>query len=127
MITGAGANVARKDHFPLSVPCDAPAISLTVANGVHMPNSGARRVVTFSKDGTRVERIFYEADVEMPILSVAELSDEGERGSEVCFRRRDGYIEDSHTGRQCFFVTLKGEYLVKLYVPKRSGPQCLPK
>ena len=83
-----------------------------------MPNSGARRVVTFSKGGTRVERIFYEADVEMPILSVAELSDEGERGSEVRFRRRDGYIEDSHTGRKCFFVKLKGVFVVKLYVPK---------
>ena len=65
VVSGAGANVARKDHFPQSVHCNAPALSLTVANGVHMPNSGARRVVTFSKDGTRVERIFYEADVEM--------------------------------------------------------------
>ena len=33
--SGAGANVARKDHFPQSVPCDAPATSLTVANGTH--------------------------------------------------------------------------------------------
>ena len=45
-------------------------------NGVHMPNSSARKIVTFSKAGTRVERISYEADVETPVLSVAELSDE---------------------------------------------------
>ena len=122
--SGAGANVARKDHFPNSVPCDAPAISLTVANGVHMPNSGARRVVSYNKDGTKVERIFYEADVEMPILSVAELSDEGECGAEVRFLKRDGYIEDIQTGRRCLFVKLKGVYFVKLYVPKGTAPKC---
>ena len=121
--SGAGANVARKSHFPASTACDAPAISLTVANGVHMPNSGARRVITYNKDGTKVERIFYEADVEMPILSVAELADEGVEGSEVRFRKKDGYIEDTHTGRRCLFVKKKGVYFVKLYVPKGTAPQ----
>ena len=121
--SGAGANVARKNHFPASTACDAPAISLTVANGVHMPNSGARRVVSYNKDGTKVERIFYEADVEMPILSVAELSDEGVEGSEVRFRKKGGYIEDTHTGRRCLFVKKKGVYFVKLYVPKGTAPQ----
>ena len=110
------------EEFP-----ETPAIYLTVADGVHMPKSSARRVVTFSKDGTRVERIFYEADVELPVLSMADQSDEGESGSEVCFRRRDGYIEDAHSGRRCFFLKLKDVYVVELYVPKVSGSQCLPK
>ena len=121
--SGAGASVARKDRFPASTACDAPAISLTVANGVHMPNSGARRVITYNKDGTKVERIFYEVDVEMPILSVAELSEEGVEGSEVRFRKKGGDMEDTLTGRRCLFVKRKGVYFVKLYVPKGTASQ----
>ena len=59
----------------------------------------------------------------MPILSVAELADEGVEGSEVRFRKKDGYIEDTHTGRRCLFVKKKGVYFVKLYVPKGTAPQ----
>ena len=39
--SGAGANVARRDHFPNFRPVDAPRIPLTVANGETIANQGA--------------------------------------------------------------------------------------
>ena len=51
---------------------------------------------------------FRDMEVEMPILSVAELSKEGKEGSDVRFRRRDGFIEDVATGHKEFFVKRKG-------------------
>ena len=116
--SGAGANVARKNHLPHSDPVDAPAISLTAANGSALPNRGARAVTTMGKNGVSTTRRFYDADVEMPILSVAELSDEGSEGSDVRFRRRDGYVEDNKSGSREYFVKRRGVYFTKLYVPR---------
>ena len=116
--SGAGANVARRDHFPNFRPVEAPKISLTIANGDVMRNQGAGEVTSFSRDGTKSTRVFYEAPVEMPILSVAELSKEGDFGSEVRFRVKDGIICDNLTGRQVHFVKRKGVYFMRLYFPK---------
>ena len=118
--SGAGANVARREHFSNFKPVAAPPISLTIANGDTMHNKGAGEVVSYSRDGTASKRVFYEAPVEMPILAVAELSKEGELGSEVQFRMRDGFITDSLTGRRVQFVKRKGVYFMKLYFKKSS-------
>ena len=118
--SGAGANVARKDQFPASRIVKAPAISLTAANGEALPNRGAIEVTTMAQNGTPVNRRFYDADVEMPILSVAELSLEGQQGSDVRFRRKDGYIEDLASGHCELFVKRKGVYFTKMYVPRPS-------
>ena len=116
--SGAGANVARRNHFPHSRKVKAPEISLTAANGSDLPNRGAREIVTRDKDGVAVKRIFYDADVEMPILSVAEISQEGSQGSDVRFRRKDGYVENNATGHRSYFVKRRGVYFTKLYVLK---------
>ena len=118
--SGAGANVARKNQFPNSVPVDAPPIALTVANGETLPNRGARKVVCTNPDGTQRTRIFYEADVDMPILSVAEISQEGSQGSEVSFRKRNGFIEDVQSGQRMHFIKRKGVYFIRLRVPKNG-------
>ena len=110
--------MARRDQFESSEPVDAPPISLTVASGDILPNKGARQVTFINPDGTTRKRIFYEADVDMPILSVAEISNEGDGGSEVRFRRKDGFIEDLHTGKKLLFIKRKGVYFVKLYMPR---------
>ena len=118
--SGAGANVARRDHFPNFTPVKAPQISLTIANGDVMANQGAGEVVSYSRDGSKSRRVFYEAPVEMPILAVAELSKEGEMGSEVRFRMRDGFIVDNLTGRRVQFAKRKGVYFMKLYFQKNK-------
>ena len=47
--SGAGANVARRNHFPSFKPVKAPQISLTIANGDVMANQGAGEVVSYSR------------------------------------------------------------------------------
>ena len=85
-----------------------------------MENQGAGQVTSFSRDGARSTRVFYEAPVEMPILSVAELSKEGEFGSEVRFGIKDGVVVDNLTGKRVFFVKRKGVYFMRLYFPKSN-------
>ena len=120
--SGAGANVARKSHFPHSEPVDAPAITLSAANGELIPNIGAHRVYSRHRDGTQTSRVFYHANVDMPILSVTELTQEGESGTETRFRKRDGIMVDNATGRRRHFLKRKGVYFIKLYA-KKSGHQ----
>ena len=120
--SGAGANVARREHLPHSRQTkSAPKISLTVANGETLPDHGARAVTCYNRSGSRCDRIFYEAPVEMPILSVTELSKEGNSGSEIRFRSRDGEIIDNATGKKCHCVRRMGVYFMRLYFPKSPG------
>ena len=65
--SGAGANVARKEHFPSSKRVSAPKISPTVANGEVLPNQRARAVECHDRYGSHRSRMFYEAPVKMPI------------------------------------------------------------
>ena len=120
--SGAGANVARREHIPHSRRArSAPRISLTIANGDTLPNRGARVVTCYDRSGAKCDRLFYEAPVEMPILSVTELSKEGRSGSEVRFRIQDGDIIDNFTGKKCHFVKRMGVYFMRLYFPKPTG------
>ena len=86
-----------------------------------MENNGAGEVVSYSGDGVMSKRVFYEAPVEMPILAVTELAQEGELGSEVRFRTKDGCIIDNLTGRRAHFVKRKGVYFMRLYFPKNES------
>ena len=113
--SGAGANVGRRKHFSNFKDVKAPQISLTIANGETMANKGAGEVMSYSRDGKATKRIFYEADVDMPILSVAELAKEGELGSEIRFRAKDGIMIDNLTEGLTSFVKRKGVYFVRLY------------
>ena len=116
--SGAGVNCASRKHFPTATPVEAPEVILTTANGKSMPNQGAMKVVTLSKEGIERERIFYDAPVDMPILSVAELSHEGPEGSETRFRKTNGFVEDNSNGDRQHFVKRKGVYFMKLYTKR---------
>ena len=119
--TGAGVNCGSKAHFPDAIPVEAPEVLLTTASGDPLPNKGAMKVVTKSKEGVTRERIFYDAPVDIPILSVAEVSQEGLEGSDTLFRRIDGYIEDSQTHERQHFVKRKGVYFMKLYIERHKN------
>ena len=121
MDSGAGANVAKRSQFPIFTPVDAPPISLTIANGDTMENNGAGKVTTYTRDGHATTRVFYEAPVDMPILAVSEVAKEGELGSEIKFRAKDGLMVDNLTGRRTHFVKRKGVYFMRMYVRKSSS------
>ena len=117
--SGAGVNCGTKKQFPSAVPCEAPAITLTTADGKKMNNQGAMKVTTKSREGIVTERIFYDAPVEMPILSVAGIAQEGNLGSTTTFRLKDGYIENNENRQRQHFVKRKGVYFMKLYTKRR--------
>ena len=119
--SGAGVNVAKDDQFVESEDVEAPTVILSTADGALLPNSGAMKVTTRSKEGIIVERTFYKAPVAMPILAVAELTKEGDMGSTTGFRQRDGYIENNADHKRQHFVKRKGVYFMKLYTRKRSN------
>lgn len=119
--SGAGVNVAKSDQFDDTEDVDAPTVVLSTADGALLPNSGAMRVTTKSKEGIVVERTFYKAPVAMPILAVAELTKEGDMGSTTGFRQRDGYIENNADHKRQHFVKRKGVYFMKLYTKKKSN------
>lgn len=114
--SGVGASVANISTFARTEPVQAPAISLCTANGEPLPHSGAHRVTSYHKDGTQIGRVFYDANVEMPILAVSDLSQEGHAGSEVCLRHRDGYMRYLHNGHRQHVVKRRGVYFTKMYV-----------
>ena len=117
--SGAGVNVAKGDQFECAEDVEAPPVFLTTANCEHMPNSGAMKVQTMSKEGIVTDRTFYKAPVDMPILAVTELTKEGPQGSTIGFRQNNGFIEDNVTHRRQHFVKRKGVYFMKQYT-KRS-------
>ena len=99
---------------------DAPPVNLSTANGEPLPNCGAHRIFSYTRSGHRVGRVFYDANVEMPILAVSELSKEGPRGSEIQLRANDGFIRDLSTGFKQPVVKRRGVYFTKLLVKKSS-------
>ena len=118
--SGAGADVARTSVFSESSPVTAPSITLSTANGEALHHHGAHRLTAYNQDGSAVDRVFYNADVEMPILAVSELSKEGPSGSEVRLRLKDGYIRYFHTGNRQRVVKRRGVYFTKRYVRKSN-------
>ncbi len=66
------------------------------------------------------ERIFYDAPVEMPILSVAGIAREGIEGSSTKFREFNGYIKNKLTKERQQFVKRRGVCFIKLFT-KRGG------
>ena len=116
----AGVDCATRKQFPNSIPCEAPQITLTCADGKQVQNQGARKVITRSKEGIVTTRVLYDAPVEMPILSVSGISQEGSAGSTTAFQQRGGYIEDNCNRQRQHFVKRKGVYFMKLFNKRRG-------
>ena len=117
--SGAGVNCASRKQFPHAESVPAPEVQLTTAGGETLPNRGAMKVTTTSQEGIVRERVFYDAPVDMPIISIAEVSHEGSAGSSTQFRRLDGFIEDNATSEKQHFVKRKGVYFMKIFVKKK--------
>ena len=54
----------------------------------------------------------------MPIMSVGELSANGEMGSNVLFGEREGHLIDIKTNATSKFYRRRGVYFMKIYVLK---------
>ena len=73
-----------------------------------------------SAEGNQITLTFEDADVDIPIVSVGELSANGELGSNVLFGERDGHIIDIKTNAASRFYKRRGVYFMKLFVRKNK-------
>ena len=79
---------------------------------------GCFQLKALSAEGNEVTQTFGDADVDMPIMSVGELSSNGTLGSTVLFNEHDGHIIDIKTDATSKFYKRRGVYFMKIYVPK---------
>ena len=117
--TGAGANVAyRKRHFPEAQVTQPRGPRLTTASGADLPSDGQMTIQSTTGEGHAMTTVFQDADVEMPILSGALLSNIGRSGSDISFHQNGGAITNKHSGQVSKFVKRQGVYFIQLKVSK---------
>ena len=95
-------------------------MNLSTTNGDPLQNCGTHRIFSYTSNGHRTNRIFYDANVEMPILAMSKLSKEGPSGSEVRLQAEDGFIKDLSTGQRQPVVKRRGVCFTKLLVKKNN-------
>ena len=110
------ANVAKQ--FPGAQITESLAqkqgVQYVGATGDTTPNMG-EAVITFqTADGQMKQAVFQNAAVGMPILSVTNLTNEG---NDVLFSKHGGYILHLDSGKKTPFVKRLGVYFVQLKVP----------
>ena len=94
---------------------------MATASGEELKSRGCFRLEAVSTEGNKVVQTFEDADVDMPIMSVGELSSNGELGSNVLFGEHDGHIIDIKTSATSKFHRRRGVYFMKIYVPKNKS------
>ena len=115
--SGAGKSCANKaKHFKHVKTRNAPSNArMATANGQELISRGTFRVKGRTSEGQEVEPNFEDADVDMPIVAVNDLSQEN---TEVIFRKGNSELLDVHTGRRSRFAKQRGVYFMKIYYKK---------
>ena len=118
--SGAARSCARrKSHFGRTITHLQPStVKMATANGEELKSRGCFQLDALSAEGNKVSQTFEDADVDMPIMAVTELSANGELGSQVVFNEQDGSVVDQQTQATSKFYKRRGVYFMKLYVLK---------
>ena len=121
--SGAARSCARRrTHFAhTSTQLKPSSVRMATASGEELKSRGCFRLEAVSTEGNKVVQTFEDADVDMPIMSVGELSSNGELGSNVLFGEHDGHIIDIKTSATSKFHRRRGVYFMKIYVPKNKS------
>ena len=121
--SGAARSVARrKTHFSKTVTHLEPSsVRMATASGEELKSHGCFKLSALSTEGNAVVQTFEDADVDMPIMSVGEISSNGELGSNVLFGEHDGHIIDIQTSATSRFHRRRGVYFMKLFVPRNKS------
>ena len=116
--SGAAKSCAkRKGHFLNTETHLRPSnVRMATASGEELPSRGCFDLHALTAEGNQLSQTFEDADVDMPIMSVGEISTNGELGTNVLFGERDGYIVDIKTGATSKFYRRRGVYFIKIYV-----------
>ena len=94
------------------------SVRMATASGEELKSRGCFKLTALSAEGNEVTQTFEDADVDMPIMSVGELSSNGTLGSTVLFSEQDGHIVDIKTDAASKFYKRRGVYFMKIFVPK---------
>ena len=118
--TGAGANVASlKNQFPGATMNEhdpsVPLIKLSTASAEILDGGGNFTIRASTGEGHDATTTFVDAPVDMPILSVAQICEDGHR---VIFNKKGGVIWNSETGEKTVFIKRRGVYFLKMLVPR---------
>ena len=109
----------RKNHFAHTTTHLQPStVKMATANGEELRSRGCFHLDALSVEGNKISQTFEDADVDMPIMAVSELSANGELGSDVVFSENDGHMIDNQTQSTSKFCKRRGVYFMKLYVLK---------
>ena len=121
--SGAGRPCARKaKHFAgVNSPMAPSKVRLSTATGQEVKSGGVFTVECKTTEGNTIIQEFEDTDVDMPIVSVSSLSDNGTSGSQVNFRNNGGEVVDLLNGDSSKFVKRRGVYFMKLFF-KKSQP-----
>ena len=124
--SGAARSCAkRREHFRnTKLELEPSDVRMATASGEELKSRGCFRLDAFSSEGNPISQVFEDADVDMPIMAVGELSTNGDLGSNVLFRKNDGDLIDIKTNAVSKFVRRKGVYFMRIYVPRdnRQSP-----
>ena len=115
--SGAGKSVANKSkHFKHVATKNQPSQSrMATANGTELRSRGTFKVHAQTVEGQELCPNFEDADVDMPIIAVNDIS---HNDSEIIFRQKDSELVDGETGRRSKFTKRKGVYFMKMFYKK---------
>ena len=82
---------------------------------------GAALGLACAAEGNAVVQTFEDTDVDMPIMSVGELSSNSELGSNVLLGENDGHVIDLKTSATSKFHRRRGVYFMKIYVLRNKA------
>ena len=88
---------------------------MATANGHELKSRGTFRLPAMTAEGQKIMPDFEDTDVEMPIVSVNDISKED---LEVSFRQDQSELVSADTGRRSKFMKQRGVYFMKLFYKK---------
>ena len=83
------------------------------ANGTEITMSEEMVVAAYTSEGEKAKIIFQNGDVQVPILSVARLSEH----HDTLFNDHGGKLVHRESGKETPFVTRAGVYFIRLAIP----------
>ena len=74
--------------------------------------------------GNAIQLNFEDADVDVPIIAVTDISQNGVDGAETRFRTHGGEIIDLTTRKKSAFIRRRGVYFIKMFYKPDQSNDC---
>ena len=125
--SGAGRSCAKKDKHlaKLKIKNTPSKVKMSTASGHKLHSRGTFKLNAFTAEGNAIQPNFEDADVDMPIIAVTDISQNGIDGTETRFRTHGGEMIDLTTRNKSSFIRRRGVYFIKMfYKPDQCSDDC---